>query len=212
MRCRSIEHNFPDYLRGELDADSEAALEAHLTHCSACRQLRDELRPFFTLLDASKQAAMMQTPGPDFLVAVNRKLDTPTRRWTPGLVFVRLGIPATAAALLLLLAVLVWPAIGPLQPGTRDEAEMRALVESMDTTQLATLRDDLEIAGRLFGASDETDAMLSDAGPMDAAAAPVFSELSYGELMSGSSTFLSSDDVLDIASAAPADAFPAPVQ
>ena len=212
MRCKSIEYNLPDYLQGALDAETAAALEAHLRHCNACARLRDELSPLFTLLDFSKRTAMTQQPGPDFLVAVNRKLDAPAARWSPGPVFLRLGIPATAMMLLLLSVALLRPVLAPLLPEGSHDAEMHALVESMSTTQLAAVREDLETPGHLLGIPGEGYAAPADAEPFEASVASVFNELSYGELVDGSSRFLSSDDVLDIAADAAADTFPGSVQ
>jgi hypothetical protein len=202
----------PDFLGGALDTRDAIAVALHVQRCTACAQRRDELQPLFSFLDAQRARELAEGPGPDFLVAVNRKLDAPASRWSPGPLFVRFGIPAAAAATLLLLAVLTWPAFGPeLRQRTRD-AEMLALVETMDTTQLAMLADDLDAGSSTLGASADTFTALDEATPSDASAAPVFSELSFGELVAGSSTFLSSDDVLDIAAAAQSGTFPPSAQ
>lgn len=212
MTCASIEHLLPDFVRGALDARDASAVEGHVQRCAACAQRRDELQPLFSLLDAQRARELAEGPGPDFLVAVNRKLDTPASRWSPGPLFIRIGIPAAAAATLLLLAVLTWPSFDPdLQKRTRD-AEMFALVETMDTTQLAVLADDLDAENRAIGSSTDSYASLDDETLSDASGAPVFSELSFSELVAGSSTFLSGDDVLDIAAAAHSGTFPSSVQ
>ena len=207
MHCKTIQPNIPDFARGVLDPMLARNIENHLLHCPACARLRDELLPCFTLLDDVSASAMLQRPGPDFLVAVNRKLDAPKQRWVPGSLFVQVGIPSTVCLVLVLLTFLASPFRGVLPQTMFDDAKIQSIVESMDTTQLAQLSDELDAGNRLIGMHSVPDVSPSASDASIGAPASVFSDLSYHELISGSSAYLSSDDIVDIASSAPSESF-----
>jgi anti-sigma factor RsiW len=111
------------YLLGALDDADRDAFEAHLTTCAACRDRVAELRPTAGLLaglrahgepgDAGEPDA---GPVPDTLLPglLRRAARERSRRR-----LVTAGLAGLAAACLIALVVVVWPASSPSQPPAR---------------------------------------------------------------------------------------------
>jgi hypothetical protein len=211
MRCATIQHDIPDYLSGLVTAEAACAMEAHLADCPACAAVRDALRPVMETLRTAKVLSAPNTPGPDFLVRVNAKLDAPRRSRVAGPVFLRLGVPAFAATVLLALAVIFWPGTRPAPMEAFNSAELETILASLDTGQIAVLADEIDASNGIYSSGSGISLPLSVAPEMaDGATASLFNDLSYRELLSGSSTYLSQEDLLDLASGDPAGTDPGP--
>ena len=82
LSCREIVELVTDYLEGDLDADNNAALEAHLDVCPGCQRYVEQIRETVTTLgdvssdnlSAEAQAGLLEafrafrrpaTDGPD---------------------------------------------------------------------------------------------------------------------------------------------------
>ncbi|MBL0175399.1 MAG: zf-HC2 domain-containing protein [Ignavibacteria bacterium] len=205
MRCATIQHDIPDYLDGRVTADAARAMETHMADCPACAAIRDGLRPAMDALHSSRTLAVRSAPGPDFLVRVNARLDAPRRSRFADPVFLRIGVPAIAATLLLAIAVAFWPGTQPAPMATFNAAELESILASLDTAQIAVLSEDVDAAAGIYS-SGAGNGMPGSIEPeiANGATPSLFSDLSYREFLSGSSSYLSQDDLLDLASGDPA--------
>lgn len=121
------------YVLGALDAEEMPAYEAHLRTCASCRARVDELRPTVRLLAAARAGGPVLDPGPvpeTLLPGLLRRAqrERARRAW-----LIR-GVAGVAAACLVTLVVVLWPASSAPRPAPR------ALVAVQTTPVEATAR------------------------------------------------------------------------
>src|SRR5512135_3650674 len=79
MRCEDVTYQLLDYLHGAVDDGTRQGIAHHLDTCASCSGRANDLRATLALLDASRLRDRPRSTGPDFLVAVNEKIDRPPR-------------------------------------------------------------------------------------------------------------------------------------
>ena len=89
-----------EYVDGELDAETRAALEAHLATCAACRATRDELERVV----ARARRVGYREPANDLWRAIEASITTSAPRSRGRLLTVSWARLAAAAAIVALLA------------------------------------------------------------------------------------------------------------
>src|SRR5262252_726123 len=89
-----------DYVDGELDAKTHAALEAHLATCASCRATRDELQRVV----ARARGLAYREPAKDLWGAIESSIATHAPRSRRRLVTLSWAGLAAAAAIVALLA------------------------------------------------------------------------------------------------------------
>lgn len=141
MNCAELEQHAVDFLYGELDADTRAALEAHAAGCSACHGQLEAWQATLRSTRAVLQGALLE-PAPErirhaLLNAASRHVGTQPSFWTrmrhwltrPWLV----PILAGAAALLLFVRTRPdAPAAAPGAPAAQHEDEASARSSAPD--------------------------------------------------------------------------------
>lgn len=140
MRCEDCRSQLIEYLDGDLTGAAKTNLEAHLNQCLACRDEVHALRETLTLV------AQMPAPEPSeafwqqYLRELRHKVaPAPRLRLSDWFtVPILRPVPALAAGILLLLAVVLSWERGP------DPLPMRELT-SLDLTQQLALSQDLDI-------------------------------------------------------------------
>ena len=99
MTCEQYSDWLVDAVDGTLDAERQARLDAHCRHCSACRELVDDLKE----IRAAAATLDRLTPSPEMWNAIAAKIDAPrptsARFWVPA---------AAAAALVMMLGAAAW--------------------------------------------------------------------------------------------------------
>jgi hypothetical protein len=115
MRCDEIRKSLSDYLDGELPLDARRSVEEHLGGCEACRR---ELRELERTLGHLRSLPEVEPP-PFYAESVMRKVREEARA-KPGLLRklffplrVKLPAEALAVALVAVVAIYVFKALGP---------------------------------------------------------------------------------------------------
>ncbi|MFN2518271.1 MAG: zf-HC2 domain-containing protein [Jatrophihabitantaceae bacterium] len=109
-------HDDGAYVLGALHADEQAAFERHLRTCSACTERVGDLAPLPALLAALPASAY--DAAPDAPAAVLAQLLRQVHAVRRRRHWITAGLGGLAAACLIALAVVLWPAGRPDSPGT----------------------------------------------------------------------------------------------
>jgi len=122
MKCNEIRNLVLPYLGSELDARTTQEIELHLQACAECGELFEQERQFN---DRAFRVLRRGQPTPALWEQLESRILTPPwwKRLPISLPAIRLGLTATAAAMVLILAVLLWP---------RPQAPDLALVVAQD--------------------------------------------------------------------------------
>ncbi len=127
-QCALLQRWLPEYPEGDLPAFWRGRLQAHLTHCPACRA---ELEAMWEV-EAAIKSAPLADPGPEFWSGFSREMHlklvqaaqggqmAPARSVWWGRLPYLVGAPALAA-------LLIWIAVGyvnPRRPGVTAPAPM----------------------------------------------------------------------------------------
>lgn len=148
MKCKNMPERLVSLVYEELDADQSTEVRAHLDACEACRGIYEELSSTTHLLAEWKDVA----PETNF-VFVTETASRWAERWRRirGLGWGRrlaLGIPALAAAALLVLAILNvrvdvqegrWSAAFSILPRQEVSIPREQLIDALDQVQSETL-------------------------------------------------------------------------
>jgi anti-sigma factor RsiW len=116
MNCREFQHELFEYVEGSLSQDAQAAADAHLAGCAACREAVTTQRQFAQSMSRRlhQATASLQLPpevGHRVLAAVREQEPPVAERWDGAWFWGRLDLPLAMAtcALVLLAGVFLVP-------------------------------------------------------------------------------------------------------
>jgi hypothetical protein len=114
MTCEQWQDQLGDAVEGTLDPTRQAALEAHIRGCPACRELLNDLRE----IRAAAATLDRHTPSPELWRAIAAKVERPAAAGVPlgrsnrSAIWPQLSGLAAAAAVLIMLGAAAWFTVG----------------------------------------------------------------------------------------------------
>ena len=197
MRCKKFILSLPDYASGRLQKDAVNELEAHLRSCESCRHNAQDIAKVFHALQQCRTEAVPEDVRSRILVGVNEKIDREGRSAVVG-ARVKILLPALVLVVLIVGSyALLRQETPPHELSDRLHEDILSTMRGFDSSDMLSLRmqfaessllQDMPLAqSAVIPATDSTEQLLVES---------MFHDVPYSELVTASSTYLTSDEIL----------------
>ena len=161
MRCRDVQRQLPDYLRGHASGPAHADISGHLSVCHACRAEAQQLSSLFLEIDRANSWEPSDNYWASVLPRIHQHAGKkPDFQFTgPAL---RFALPLSAALALTILLVRFVPTEFAEQP-----ADVQSLIRQLPPEQIQELADQQSVTDVAESRSASNDSALVAADDVD---------------------------------------------
>lgn len=201
MRSDRLKYLLPDYVTGSLAEAERKAVEQRIAENAAFRKEYERLASTMQLLEQSKEAEETPLAVQNILVQINAKLDEPVGRGLFNTFPAKLVLPALAVAAILVVLIISLPSNDePLLPMI-SAGEIESTIQTTEFSDLVALQSEFEdeyILPNLLADEQFTSLQVYlNEDLTNSINEEIFDDLSYDDLISASTDYLSDDDLVE---------------